>query len=498
MANKPSLDDLYQQTNRPSLDDLYTSVNTPTPQDSPTQSPIQSAIKGAGTLFGYATNGVLKSATGQGFDDRMTNMIPASNPQTPIPQMLLQNAGRAALGTVGAGLDMATSPLSLMGGIAAGANRFIAKPLMNMSGANNELKTLGQQYGADSKIAPNYVPRVLTDKLQEARNNSAIDINNLQASLNSNVKNLGTQLFNHDNQIIQQSDNLANTIKSNLPKIYKSTMDNFQSGLDMADDLADKSGFTLSNKKFANDVLNKVIEDSQTSGIHPEKVQPLIDTKNALLGQSKIIGADNDLIGSSMKISDAKSVISNLVKADPYSPLSAKLRETWAGFLENEAPAEVKPIYEQINSQYKPFAEARTLLGKLSNSNTGEFDASGLSKFIASNLKGKGDTGITKLMGLLGDGNGLVPASNDIKSMYSQISPMKDARANLLGTLKNAQSSIPDTINAAKQANFSKIGKILQDRSRANQLANIADESAAKINPIRAVGKAVLGKGRIL
>lgn len=86
--------------------------------------------------LGVLTNGALKTATSKGFEDRMTNIVPVPTKDTPIPTMLAENVGRAALGTVGAGLDMVTSPMTLLGGLAKPASEAMEGLQGNVSQAD--------------------------------------------------------------------------------------------------------------------------------------------------------------------------------------------------------------------------------------------------------------------------------------------------------------------------------------------------------------------------
>lgn len=384
-------------------------------------------------------------------------------------------------------------------GLGFAANKMIIQPWKEMSNANSELRNIGNQHGINPQVSPSFIPQGLGDQLQSTRVANQSDLQNMRTGITSQTKNLSNHLANFDaTHVTDASSKLANTIKSNVPTVYKGTIDNYGKGLDLADQVAQNSGFTLSNKQFSSSVLDKVIEDAQKSGISAKEIKQLTDARDGIMAQSKILDAKGNPMGTNLSLSDAKSVISNLTKEEPYSPLSAKIREAWAGFLEKEAPDNVKPIYETLNSQYKPFAEARTFLNKLSDPKTGEFDTAKLSKYIEGHIKKGGDTGINKLMSLLGEGSPLVPKIDDVSNQFSQVSGLKDARALLVKTLKDVQSTGATKINATQQANLQKVQELLAARAKANTLANIADQASTKINPLKAIGKMMLGKGRLL
>lgn len=75
----------------------------------------QGLDKSVEELTNLAGNSVLKTATGKGFEDRLTQDNGSYNPKTAsIPDIIGHNFQKASLGTIGNVADMATSPIGLL------------------------------------------------------------------------------------------------------------------------------------------------------------------------------------------------------------------------------------------------------------------------------------------------------------------------------------------------------------------------------------------------
>lgn len=377
-----------------------------------------------------------------------------------------------------------------IGGAAAigyGLDRLYGKPFRAIKTADKELRNIANKYGIDPQTSPGFVPKGLNDKMQSLKVTNQADIKNLKTTSDFKIKDISRQISTLDSDaIIKESSSLADIIKTNIPDTYKKVTDNFGKRLDLIDELASSSGFQLTTRKFSSNFLNDIIEDSIKSGISRQELSQLIDVKDSMV----------DLAESQMPLSQAKSVISNLTRENPYSPLSAKIREAWSGFLEKEAPKEIRPLYEKLNSQYKPFTEARSFLTKLSDPRTGEFDTGRLSKYISDYAKKGSDDGISKLMKFVGEGNELMPGVEGVSDKFGNISNLGKARKSLTAILKKVQSEKGVKINATDQNNIAKVKQLLADRSRANVLVDIAKENRARLtarNPLNWPGKFVSG-----
>lgn len=333
MANKPSLDDLYTgSANKPSLDDLYSgNVGSPTnalPALKPGMIDMRSeGLSNMGNPVQLANQGLLKTTTGQGFDDRMTNMIPAPNAQTPIPQMLLQNAGRAALGTVGSGLDMITSPVGLLTGlhdpVVSGAGEAAGR-------VDNWLVKLPQKafrYGKDplnvmkdeavtgnsiTDLAQNYEARLnqRTQELKAAVANSPAQLN-LTVPVNKAIASLTDKSANSltDSSALQDQ---IKTLNANIAKQYPDLNNlSLSRAVDLKRQLADEFPFsptgTLAQNAIAKAAhqlhhqINDAIDaNAPDVGALNDKVSSLIDISQAAQNRMSVEARNNPfgLIGS--------------------------------------------------------------------------------------------------------------------------------------------------------------------------------------------------------
>jgi hypothetical protein len=366
--------------------------------------------------------------------------------------------------------------------------------------AKLELKNqLGKKYGLEKGSSPEYVRKLIQDKIQLARveNSRSVEltknvISNEQAMLG---KKVGSINLSH---IPKRSSDLANTIKSGVQGVYKTVSDRYGATIDAADTLAQESGFEPTNKQFASNVLNRVIDEAETSGISEKEIAQVTRVRDSLLDKSPIVSRSGAPIETGIKLSDAKAIISNLTKDRPYSPLSAKLREAWSSFLENEAPENIKPIYRDINTKYKSFSELRNFLNQVSTPKKGEYDTRNLAKVIEDYVKKEGDTGLSKVMQVLGEGNDLVPAIPGVKEKFAKISALKSGREAIIRKKMAIDSSRAGIIASKKISGLNKVEELLRDRTRAGQLVDVAESSSAKLNPLKAAGKMILKGGRLI
>lgn len=384
-----------------------------------------------------------------------------------------------------------------LAGVGVALDQLYGKPTRALWKADRGLREIGNQFGIDPKTSPGFVPRGLNDQIQSLRTSGQAELKNIKAQSTTSIKDIQRQISGLDaGDIAKESNNLANIIKSKSSDTYKAVMDNFGKNLDAIDDVVDKSGFRITNKMLVSNFIDPVIEEAKASGISNKEIGQLMDIKQSLMEQSKIVDAKGKPIETKIQLSKAKEIISNITKESPYSPLSAKVRENWAKFLESEAPKEIKPMYEKLNKQYKPFTEARAFLTKLSDPKTGEFDTARLSKYISDYAKKGSDEGISKLMKFVGEGNELMPKVEGVSDSFGNIKKMGKARKILSDTLKNINSQKDIKINAVDQKNIGKVKTLLDAKAKANALLDIAKENRARLtarNPLNIPGKLLQG-----
>lgn len=403
------------------------------------------------------------------------------------PKAKDSSEGLAILGGLGAA--------AAVGGTGYLANKMFIKPYGEYREANKGLRAIGKDFGIDPRISPGEIPRALGDYLSQTRLSNQADLSNVRAQSVADIKNISKSLYDLDTGIIgRSSDDLANFLKSKWPEINKVTIEAYGRGLDAIDKMADAAGFNISNQQIISNFLDNVIEDAEKSGIDQKQIKGLMSTRDALKNQSKILSIKGLPVESKLSLSDAKSIVSNLTREDPYSPLSAKIREGWANFLEREAPKEIKPLYQSLNENYKPYTEARNLINKLSDPKTGVMDARGLSRYISDYTKKGTDAGISNLIKITGEGNALVPSSPEILEKFNNISNLQKSRIQVVDSLKKAQGSSALKINTKQQENIQKIQKILEAKSKANNLASIASDANAKFNPVKGLVRFAVGK----
>lgn len=342
------------------------------------------------------------------------------------------------------------------GGLALDA---YGKQVGDYIGARGELSRIGKEFGIDPKAGPFHVPKGLADKMRSSRDQSSI------------------KSFDAD-KVNTYSAKLADTIKTYAPEAKKYATDKFGKALDEADELAMKAGFELSNKQLSSNVFDKVIEEATREGIDEKQIKALSNVRENILKQAGLLDAKGKPIEARLSLSDAKAIISNVTREDPYSPLSAKIKSTWSNFLEKEVPKEIKPLYESINKNYKSFSEVRAFLDKLSDPKTGEYDTRKLAKYISEYTKGGGDAGVKKFMKFLSEGNDLIPVNKDISKQFSDIDVIKNERSRLVKIISGRR------------------GEISKSMERANELLSITDRKGIFLNPGKAIGPLLgIGKG---
>lgn len=335
MANKPSLDDLYSASaNKPSLDDLYSGTVTP-----PTSNALPPAKPGMidmrsegfgdepGQLAQLANIGLLKTTTGQGFEDRMTSGLPQNTPQTPITQMLMNNAQKAAMGTVGAGLDMVTSPAGLLTGLHDPAVNAAGDMAGRIDNWMVKLPAKAFRYGKDplnvmkdeavtgnsiTDLAKNYEDRLnqRTAELKQAVSSSPAQLN-LTGTVNNAIQSLTAKA---SNSLTDSSDlqNQISILKSNIAKQYPDLNNlSLSRAVDLKRKIADEFPFSPNGTPTQNVMakaghqlhhqINDAIDaNAPEVGELNDKVSSLIDISKAAQNRVAVEARNNPfgLIGS--------------------------------------------------------------------------------------------------------------------------------------------------------------------------------------------------------
>lgn len=322
-----------------------------------------------------------------------------------------------------------------------------------------------------------YIPQALNQKKNDILAQAKMTNN----ELNFNIKNINNKL------IPQVSGDLSNHIVANIGDFNKTLSKSYDERISAISDLAEQKGFKFTSKNFIEDVLDTAISQAKSSGSTPETLSSLENAKNNILSKTKLTDKYGKPFGSVLSLKDANSQVSKITNQNPYSSESAILRKTWSSFIERNAPDDILPEIQKLNTAYKPAVEARTLVSKFVDSKTGSFDTKKLSKYISDYAKGQRGGDVEGVINLFTKGNDLVNPLPGVAEKFDKVSKLATYRDRLLSQAKNLSKTTSKTTMAiSDEINKSKI--LL---SKLNE----AESRIANRNIVARVFKGVTGLG---
>lgn len=397
---------------------------------------------------------------------------------------LANNAAMVGLGAAGAA------------GIGWAANKMI-QPAARIERRNilKELNNMQAQAGIPG-TEPAYLPKDLTLAQQQINVAKSNKVNNIRTQQDVAIKSLKNKIEAFDNSLLNtQVSDLSEHIKTQAPEFFKSASKNYADGLNTIDGMFKEADYRFSNTDIEKNVVGKALDTAKAQGIPDDELKPLMKAIDSLQGQSKLLNSKGKPLTSEMSFSNAKQVISNAMKDDPFSPSSSILRETWGQYLEKNSPPKAAEYLRSLNKSFQTFAQAREALKKIANPKTGEFDTKALNKYFQDYAKKNIDNGTENLMNLLSGKTPSVASPMDM-GKFSELQGMAGVRKEQIGKLRGMQLDTPEKINAVKQQAGQEIEKILQWRKKASELnsrLNVLNDKIPSLNPVTVAGK-VAGK----
>lgn len=409
----------------------------------------------------------------------------------------------AALGTglaaAGLGLGHALTRFDLRGERKKLRNELLGTQ-KNFLGMGKTTPGIRGELGITEKVSPEDIPSRINTLRESANLESRSKINNLNAAskmFKADIRNLQSGIQKLDSETISPEINkLSAHIKVNYPIWNKSASDKYSASLDSLDGIFRSSGAILTNSQVEKNLIDKTIADISKQGFSADVIKPLLNAKEALQKQSTILGSSGKPIETPLNFSDVKTIVSNVLKEDPYGAPSSILRENWGKFLESNAPKEIAPALKNLNDSYQPFAQARSALNKIADPKTGEFDTAKLNKYLSTHVIKGADNGTDKLIGALSGKGTLADPIPGVAEQFENLKKLGTQRNALVETVKQIQQktlTTPGEINKVQQEALSKSQKLLKTKMRARDIASrlkVLDEKIPSLNPIKVLGKA--------
>jgi len=391
---------------------------------------------------------------------------------------------------------LATGGATVIG--AKAAFQKLREPYIQKKAITGELQGMQKKLGIEGTEAV-YIPKKIGE-LQRATKQKYSDIelgykNRAVSAVNTLKQNLNTL----DNKVLTtKADDLAMTIKSGFPGFARSASQGYKAGMDAIEGFLADKGITISPIKFGTDVIDKTIESAREAGYPEENIQQLLRVKEAITPKINEQGMLEPEV--SFSFGKAKGLISNITKNEPYSGQSSMLRENWGDFLEKNLPSEASAELKLLNESYKPFAEARNAIIKLSNPKTGEFDTKGLTNYFLNYAKKNIDNGAKNLMELIGEGSNLVTPIGGVKEKFEELGQLKIQRVGIKEAIPKIQANTQVKLQEISARAEKELNNFTVWKSKAEELISKLKVQEGRIenrNVIARAFKTITGLGKI-
>ena len=394
-----------------------------------------------------------------------------------------------------------TAALAAGGAAVMGAKEGISKfrePYVQKKSLTGELQGMQKQLGIEGTEAI-YIPKKISELQQTSKQKYAGLASEYKNQANSAINTLKQRLNNLDNKVLTtNADDLAMTIKSGFPAFSKSASQGYKAGMDAIELFLQDKGITVSPVKFTMDVLDKTIGQAREAGYSEDQVQQLLRVKEAITPRVNEAGMLDP--EQPFSFTKAKGLIKNITQNEPWSGTSSMLRENWGEFLETNLPPEASKQLKLLNQSYKPFAEARNTLIKLSNPKTGEFDTKGLTRYFVDYAKKGMDNGATNLMQLVGEGSNLVSPIEGVKEKFGELGQIRTERTGIKEAIPKVQANLASKIQEISQQAEQELKKFTDWKTKAQELISKVKVQEGRIenrNVVARAFKTITGLGKM-
>ncbi len=348
------------------LDNLPSDVQKLDTQDSNSKIDLrpqmQDYLKGAQDTASLAMQGLLKSITGKGIEDRLTSGIPSTQNMS-IPDMIGTNAKKAALSTIGQAGDMVTSPLALIAGGAGILNKTPGDILSKINPFGNKIKQdfvdrvifpKAQKLTVDTvnnfdKPVQNYlidkgVPKQAVDHIAELTpktvKNMAAGAENTDPVVLKIQSDLGAKQAEIDKAYSTAMNNVSNDTSINTPDTYQAMGDFLKKYGYIKQNGAQNPMAMLPSRNPVLEKINNLYQTMKPSNVLQQRLdsgqlgltkQELIDTiRNN--GEYRPDALSN--IAKKLGVSENDVILNNQVSKKDIVGALSKLQQTRLGDLQ--------------------------------------------------------------------------------------------------------------------------------------------------------------------
>jgi hypothetical protein len=206
-------------------------------------------------------------------------------------------------------------------------------------------------------------------------------------------------------------------------------------------------------------------------------IDPTINKHRELMGKPPFL---EGIKNRKLSFSEAKEFY-NLIEKDLPPSQQVRLKQFWGNFLEKNAPSEIPPKLAELNKDYNEVMKVKKTIDTFYNSDTGEFDKSGITRYFQKYLKGKYEGGTKELVDFLHKGNKLTKPMENIGTVFKELENVKTGMQEItdrIGSLKTKKLQADVLVEKLKTAqkrvdNRSIVNKFTKTIPFAGKLGNI-------------------------
>lgn len=413
-----------------------------------------------------------------------------------------QSNGIASKAMIGAGIAGA-------GALAYGAVRAINKPYREMKPLDAKLRAMASQIPSNSQISTSDIPKILKEQFEANKNNiplikdidkklydiasgqgisSGSSIEDIPMLLKAKQSQLNSQIFvpsmnainanisnetykiNNSRKLFEQqiinpkTDEIAKYIIDNHKEFTNSGYASYRNAQSVIESIIEKSGKSLQADDVSNFLNNAYESSKDVKGIPQELLGKLKKVADSFSGSDGII---EDLVGNkynsteAIQFSKIKGNVDYLLRELPDGARHA-VAEHWNNYIDKYVPSEARAVFNDMQSKYAPFAQARNTLFGFMDKNKGSFNTKILSERLQALAKNNKDAGLTQLLDSLGKGTEI---SKPITGLNEKIP--------ILDSLRNQRNDFSTQIEKLKQYKLDRINE-------ANAINSTLQQATAK------------------
>ena len=350
------------------------------------------------------------------------------------------------------------------------------KPQKMVAPIETQLSSIQGQFPELAGTMQEELPSFIKSKIESKKFQKQGQLEDINFRTNKAHQILKQRVGELDNSMLSSNvSDLANTIKTGEPQFFKSASDSYGAGMDALDQYFTEKSGSFPAETFKKNVLENTLEKGRAIGIPENELRNIVkQTKNI----------------KNLAFSDAKARVGNLIKQNPYGATSHFLREAWGNLLEQIAPKEVQPYITKLNQGYKPFAEVRNTLLKLSPSKYGKFNTEGLANYLLDYAKNKVDIGQKSLLKLLGAGNEVANPIPGVREKAILLDQLKTKRLNLQQAQQKMELSKQNFTRILSQKTREELNNLMAWKNKVDILLSQKAKIAEKFpHRLRGAGK---------